>query len=158
MSFYVGRFVIVIKHHRVNHVMILQRNLQRFTGRNLLNINDAEQLSEAVFEAGFAVLSHTNAEDPVFNYANRKALELFEVDWQGLMHTPSRLSAESENRDERDKLLQRVARDNFIDDYSGIRISAKGNRFQIEQAIVWNLYYDDMYYGQAAMFSQWKML
>ncbi len=141
-----------------DHIAILQTNLQRFTGHKLVDINNAKLLSNAVFEAPFALVSHNNASDPVFNYANRMALKLFEIDWQDLIKMPSRLSAEPENRDERDKLLARVAKHNFIADYSGVRISAKGNRFQIDHAIVWNLYHNNEYYGQAAMFSQWKML
>jgi len=140
------------------HIMLLQHNLQRFAARSFVDMQDAEQLAKAVYEADFAVLSHTNADEPVFNYANRTALALFEADWQELIGMPSRFSAESENRDEREKLLQRVAKHHFIDDYSGVRISLKGQRFRIEQAVVWDLYHHDMYCGQAAMFSKWKML
>lgn len=140
------------------HVAILQANLQRFTGHDLIDVSDAELLSKAVFEAPFALISHNNEIDPVFNYGNRIAMELFEIDWQNLIKMPSRLSAEAKNRDARNELLAEVTKNNFIDDYSGIRISAKGSRFQIEHAIVWNLYHRNEYYGQAAMFSQWKRL
>jgi len=142
-----------------DHIAVLDANLQRFTGRSLIDVNvQGEQLAKAVFEAPFAVVSHNNDNDPVFNYANRTAMELFEVNWQGLTNMPSRLSAEAENREERAKLLEKVTKNNFIDDYSGVRISAKGKRFKIDHAVVWNLYHGDVYYGQAAMFSQWTML
>jgi len=140
------------------HVTILQANLQRFTGHDLIDVSDAELLSKAVFEAPFALISHNNEADPVFNYGNRIAMALFEIDWQDLIKIPSRLSAEAKNRDARNALLAEVTKNNFIDDYSGVRISAKGRRFQIEHAIVWNLYHNNEYYGQAAMFSQWKRL
>ena len=65
----------------------------------------------------------------------------------------SRLSAEAPLRDERQALLDRVTRHGFIDDYAGIRISAKGRRFAIRQAIVWNLIaVDGTRHGQAAAF------
>jgi len=141
------------------HIAILDANLQRFTGRYLMDSNvQRESLAKAVFEAPFAVVSHNHDSDPVFNYANRMAMALFEVNWQDLINMPSRLSAEAENRDERTKLLEKVTKHDFIDDYSGVRISAKGKCFRIDHAVVWNLYHDDVYYGQAAMFSQWKML
>jgi len=148
-----------MNHFMREHIAILDANLQRFTGHTLMN-TDAKggSLAKAVFGAPFALISHNHDSDPVFSYGNRTALELFEVNWQDLMNMPSRLSAELENREERAKLLAKVTKNNFIDDYSGIRISAKGNRFQIEHAVVWNLYHHDAYYGQAAMFSQWKML
>lgn len=66
---------------------------------------------------------------------------------------PSRLSAEAPLREERQALLERVSRDGFIDDYAGIRISARGTRFRIENAVVWNLIdAAGVRHGQAAMF------
>lgn len=66
---------------------------------------------------------------------------------------PSRLSAEAPLREERQALLERVSRRGFIDDYAGIRISARGTRFRIENAVVWNLIdAAGVRHGQAAMF------
>lgn len=66
---------------------------------------------------------------------------------------PSRLSAEAPLREERAALLERVSRHGFIDDYAGIRISARGTRFRIENAVVWNLIDGaGVCHGQAAMF------
>lgn len=105
MSFYVGLCVTVIN---VDHIAILQANLQRFTGKSLMDVSEqGEQLAKTVFEAPFALVSHNNASDPVFNYANRMALELFEINWKDLMKMPSRLSAEVKNRGEREKLLRK---------------------------------------------------
>jgi len=56
-------------------------------------------------------------------------------------------------------LLERVNRRGFIDDYSGIRISATGRRFRIQRATVWNVI--DTHgapAGQAVMFRDWKYL
>jgi hypothetical protein len=53
-------------------------------------------------------------------------------------------------------LLERVTRDGFIADYSGIRIAASGRRFRIERAVVWNLIdADGTRHGQAATFDCW---
>ena len=50
--------------------------------------------------------------------------------------------------------LDRVNAQGFIDDYAGIRISAKGRRFRIGNAIVWNLIdADGVRRGQAATFA-----
>lgn len=47
----------------------------------------------------------------------------------------------------------------FIDDYSGIRISASGKRFMIERATVWNVFdADGILHGQAATFIDWRDL
>jgi hypothetical protein len=63
------------------------------------------------------------------------------------------------HRDERARLLERTTRDGFVDDYQGIRISSTGRRFQIDQAIVWNLVdARGERVGQAATFSEWRFL
>jgi hypothetical protein len=70
---------------------------------------------------------------------------------------PSRLSAGPVERSERGRLLERVARDGYIDDYSGIRIAKGGRRFLIRNATVWNLLdANGLYYGQAAMIPEWE--
>ena len=56
-------------------------------------------------------------------------------------------------REERQALLDRVTAQGYIDDYAGIRISAKGRRFRIARAVVWNLVDAGGHcHGQAAMF------
>ena len=93
------------------------------------------------------------------NYGNATALSLWEMTWEELTATPSRLTAEAPNREERARLLAAVTKNGFIDDYSGIRISQTGRRFRIQQATVWNLLGpDDKHYGQAAMFSHWEFI
>ena len=92
-----------------------------------------------LWEAPRAVVAHGLEPDPIFFYGNRMALELFEMPAADFIRLPSRLSAEPLLRDERARLLGRVADKGFIDDYTGVRISATGRRFRIEQAVVWNL-------------------
>ena len=113
----------------------------------------------ALFEAPFVVVSHGTQDDPILNYGNRTALELWEMDIPMLVQTPSRLTAEPVHRDERARLLARTSSDGYVDDYSGIRISSTGRRFQIDQVIVWNLIdVDGTRCGQAATFAEWTPL
>jgi hypothetical protein len=94
--------------------------------------------------------------DAIFFLGNRAALDRFEVTREAFTAMPARLSAEPMLREELQTLLDRVSRDGFIDDYSGIRISATGRRFRIEQATVWNLIEDQgAVHGQAATFDRW---
>jgi hypothetical protein len=115
--------------------------------------------SERLFQAPFVVVAHGQQADPIFNYANRLALDLWEMDLATFLLTPSRLSAEPVHRQERERLLERTARQGFVDDYQGIRIAASGRRFRIERAIVWNvLDMTGLKLGQAATFSAWHDL
>lgn len=72
---------------------------------------------------------------------------------------PSRLTAEPMHREERAQFLARTAAEGFITGYSGIRISATGRRFRIEDAVIWNLARPDgARAGQAASFARWSFL
>ncbi len=147
-------------HDCIGHTQILLNSFRRFVGRELIErTGDAEEEAQIVFEAPFVVVSHGTQDDPILNYGNRTALTLWEMDIPTLTATPSRLTAEPMHRDERAQLMTRAARDGFVDDYRGIRISSSGKRFLIEQAIIWNLVEPDgQRVGQAATFSHWKPL
>lgn len=142
------------------HVLRLLTRYHHWTGKHLIP-PDLPPLEQArrLYNAPFVVLSHDGAADPLLNYANRAGLQLFELTWEQLIILPSRRTAEPVHRDERARLLDRVSRQGYIDDYRGVRISKNGRRFAIEQATVWNLLDDSgAPYGQAATFSQWRYL
>ena len=142
------------------HARLLLGSYQRLTGRPLLSeAVDAVSAAKQVFQAPFPIVSHDAMADPVFNYGNRAALMLFGFSWDEFIALPSRLSAEPVNREARKKLLQEVAEKGFIDHYRGIRITKQGARFQISDAVVWNLHDEgDVYRGQAACIRQWRKL
>ena len=144
----------------IAQTQLIARSLDHWTGRALLpGLFNPLGLAKNVFEAPFVLVSHGTEADPVLNYGNQTALGLWEMTWEELTRTPSRLTAEAPNREERARLLAAVTANGFIDDYSGIRISKTGRRFRIAQATVWNLVDDrGTYAGQAAMFSHWEFL
>ena len=71
--------------------------------------------AEAAVHAGrhaeqpFVLVAHGTEADPVLNYGNATALALWEMSWEELTRTPSRLTAEAPNREERARLLATVA-------------------------------------------------
>ena len=144
----------------IAQTQMLVRSLKHWTGRQLLPGNfSAVEFAERIFHAPFVVVSHGVEADPILNYGNAAALTLWEMSWAELTRTPSRLTAEAPNREERAKLLAAVAQRGFIDDYSGVRISKSGRRFRIRRATVWNLISESGEpRGQAAMFGEWKFL
>ena len=144
----------------IARAQILARSLKHWTGCDLLPGKlSAAEFSEKLFHAPFVQVSHGTETDPILNYGNAAALLLWDMSWDELTLTPSRLTAEAPNREERARLLAMVAARGFIDDYSGIRISKTGRRFEISRATVWNLISEDgRPCGQAAMFTQWKFL
>ena len=145
---------------RIEHVQMLLDSFARLLGRDLIP-RDAPPAEQArrLFESRFVVVSQGTEADPVLNYGNAAALALWEMDLATFVQTPSRLTAEPLHRDERARLLERTRRDGYVDDYAGIRVSQSGRRFQIEQAIVWNLVDAAGHLrGQAATFDQWTPL
>ena len=144
----------------LRHVEILRASYQRWTGRPLVAPGmGPEEAVAFLSRAPFALVSHDTQSDPVFNYANGRALELFAMSWEEFTRLPSRLSAEPMNRAERARLLEEVSRKGFVDDYSGVRIAKSGRRFMISDATVWNLIdLGGESYGQAALIRQWRDL
>jgi hypothetical protein len=142
------------------HAKCLVHSYSHFTGRKLIRDHESDiELAQALDEAPFVVVSHGTEADPVLNYGNATALTLWEMSWGEFTRTPSRLTAEAPNREERARLLAAVTAHGFIDNYSGVRISKTGRRFLITQATVWNLLTDDgLPCGQAASFNSWMWL
>lgn len=142
------------------HIQLLCESYRHWLGRNLLPAGlDGIQAIAALNAAEFAVVSHGTQPDPIFNYGNDTALRLFEMSWEEFTALPSRLSAEPVLQAERDQLLARVTQNGYIDDYSGVRISKNGKRFQITNATVWNLLDESgSPYGQAALLKDWQLL
>jgi hypothetical protein len=115
--------------------------------------------ARALFEAPFPILSGGIDAEQTLNYGNAAALRLWETDWETFTRMPARLTAEPVHRSAREAFLQRVREEGVIRDYTGVRISARGRRFRIEQATVWNVVdAAGVYHGQAATFARWTML
>lgn len=134
-------------------VALIADSFARLLGRPLL------AAGEGLWRAPRVIVAHGTEADPVFFYGNRQALQAFELDFTAFCRLPSRFSAEPLVREERARLLARVSRDGYIDDYAGVRISSTGRRFRIEQAIVWNLIdAAGVCHGQAATFDRWLPL
>jgi len=112
-----------------------------------------------LFEAPFVVVSHGVEPDPILNYGNQAALDLWELSWGQFTKTPSRLTAEPDDRAERGRMLKQARVNGYFDGYRGVRISSTGRRFLVEQALIWTvLDLAGRPMGQAATFSHWSMV
>jgi hypothetical protein len=85
--------------------------------------DDPEQ---ALWTVPRVIVAHGTEADPIDFFGNRAALDRFSVTLDVFKAMPSRLSTEPMLREERQAMLDRVAHDGFIDDYSGIRVSVTG--------------------------------
>lgn len=143
----------------VEHALLLQQSYQHFLGEDLLLAQQPEDLARLLFRAPYVLLSHNAESDPIFTYANMKAIELFGYSWDELTQLPSRLSAGHAHQTERDNLLAEVNQKGYSKNYRGIRVTKSGQRFLINNAVVWNLRDSKgRYVGQAAKFADWEYL
>lgn len=144
--------------YQAAHAELLITSYRTLLGKDLIDLGGAA-IGRRLYHAPEVILAHEATSDPVFFYGNLAAQHLFAMDWSTLVHLPSRFSAEPLAREERQQLLDRVARHGFIDDYAGVRIARTGQRFRIEGATVWNLLgAQAQVVGQAAAFSRWQTL
>jgi hypothetical protein len=131
---------------------LLLNSFRRWVGRELLErAGGPDYQAHALFQSPFVVVSH--------NYGNQVALELWELTWEQLVKTPSRLTAEPVNRAEREWMLEQARSRGYLDTYQGVRIASTGRRFLVENALIWNVVdAEGQRVGQAATFSQWTWL
>ena len=102
-------------HYCVEHVSILLNNLKRWTGFDLAGefTIAKSDLGKGVFEAAFCLLSSDLSPDPVLNYGNQRALDLWEMSWEELTSTRSRDTARADRQSDRDGLMRQIGEMNF---------------------------------------------
>ncbi|RCW49133.1 MEKHLA domain-containing protein [Paenibacillus prosopidis] len=141
------------------HAKLLLDSYRRWTGKELIPLDSGQTVREQLYQSPIVILSHGTESDPILNYGNQIGLDLWEMEWEQFIRTPSRLTAEKVKQEERDRFFEAVTANGFVDNYTSIRISSTGRRFYIINATVWNLIDDDnRYLGQAAAFSEYRYL
>ena len=133
---------------------------RHWTCRDLIErIGEADVQAHRLFHSPFVVVSHGAEADPLLNYGNQVALDLWAMPWDQLVQTPSRLTAEPVNRAEREGMLAQAKSQGYFDSYRGVRVTSTGRRFLVENALIWNVVdAEGKPVGQAATFSQWTWL
>ncbi|TVU59214.1 MEKHLA domain-containing protein [Vibrio atlanticus] len=137
----------------VKQVKIISHNYNRIFGKQLYRENNSDlEIFYEVWNSHFAIVSHGTEINPLFNFANKKALEIFELNYLDFIGLPSIQTADALAAEDRIMLLNDVNRHGFVKNYSGIRVSAKGKKFQICDAVIFNLFdFEYNYHGQAAI-------
>ncbi|MGK7925408.1 MAG: MEKHLA domain-containing protein [Spirulina sp.] len=140
----------------IQHCQLLLFSFQHWLHYPLVDtVLSPEESSRHLFTAPFVLVSHGTEAEPIFNYGNQKALELWEITWEEFTRMPSRQSAENTAWEDRDRLLAETAKYGFVQGYSGDRIARSGRRFRIEDVTIWNVIDRDLRYcGQAAIYSK----
>ncbi len=145
--------------NKEKHIQLLLNSYEKLLNKKLIERVDPKFDLKTINDADFIVVSHGAQLDPIFNYANKLALKLWEMDIETFVSLPSKYSAEPTERKIREKLLLATKSKGYYDQYKGVRVSSTGKRFEISNVTVWNLYDEhNHYYGQAATFRDIKKL
>ena len=136
-------------------LQLIVESYRRLTGKALIENapTDIIALRIAIWNAPRAIVAHNTEADPIFFYGNHMALQLFDMSFDDFTRMPSRLSAEPLAQETREKLLEKVTRQGYVEGYSGVRIARNTRRFKISDTTVWNLVdVNGLHKGQAATF------
>ena len=133
-----------MSHRACELAAAIARSYLRLTGENLVTDLDADSTSDgeicaAMYTSADPLLCHDGTSDPLFNYANRAAQELFELTWDQFVGMPSRLSAGPGAQAERNQLISEATESGYYTGYSGIRVSHSGREFEIQDAVLWRV-------------------
>jgi hypothetical protein len=143
----------------IAHSELIINTYSNLLCEELLPLTDSsEENAYNLYHFKSVILSHDGTANPLFTYANASAQKLWEIDWNEFIGLPSKYSAEEDRREERQKLLDGAAKNGYIKNYNGIRISKSKKRFSIEDAILWNLTKGKLKVGQAVVFDKWAFL
>ena len=145
---------------KIEHVKILLDSFEKLVKKQIIvRTGDSAKDLKLIEESEFVLLSHNGEQDPKLNYGNQFALDLWELNWDDFIKTPSRETAEIDLRTRREEVLKIVKEKGFYDKYEGIRISSSGKRFKIKNAIIWNVLNEsEVRIGQAAYFTDIKYI
>ena len=138
-------------------VRLSSDSLKRLTGVSLLEVMDGVSTIHNVHDnERYAVLSHGNQTDPIYNYFNKGAFLTFQWPESEIYNLPSRYSApDGFVREDRTKMMQTVVDQQVRIIPIAIRQNKAGECFQLRNVTLWNVYDDDgIRVGQTAFFDR----
>jgi PAS domain-containing protein len=129
---------------------LMQASYRRWQGASTFS----ECSPAEVYAHADVVLSHAQADDPCFVYANAAAQRIWGYSWDQFLGMPSRLSAPPELRAVRNSLLAEGLRHGVVIAKDLVRITATGRRFRVAEVTLWNVCDEhDHIVGQAATYA-----
>ncbi|HAC64741.1 MAG TPA: MEKHLA domain-containing protein [Cyanothece sp. UBA12306] len=148
------------KNKIISWSQLLLDSYQKLLAKELITRTDnAQENAKALFLSPIVVVSHGKEANPIFNYGNQTALNLWEMSWQEFIQTPSKSPVNPDEIEQREELLKTVKNKGFVENYRGIRSSRTGKKFWIKNVTVWNIIdVNSNIVGQAATFPDWTFL
>lgn len=141
-----------------DHALLLNESYRHWTGTYLVQQRDPGEVLAELNVADFVLVSQGLETTPIFNYGNVQALSLFGYEHLDFLQLTCQ-STMVEGEMAESGVAKRVAREGFVSDYLGSRLTRSGREFVVEQGTVWQLI-DNLgrVHGQAARFDEWRFL
>mmetsp|Transcript_17266 Transcript_17266/g.49473 ORF Transcript_17266/g.49473 Transcript_17266/m.49473 type:complete len:235 (-) Transcript_17266:773-1477(-) len=120
-------------------------------GESAETITTPQQVHES---SRFAVLSHGNQTDPIYNYVNTAGFRVFRWPAEVYYRLPSRKSApEGSARQQRAKVIDDTVAEDITYIEEAVRVRYPNDTVTLRDAILWNVYDDGGYrVGQTVLF------
>jgi len=142
-----------------DHALLLNESYRHWTDHYLVEQRDPGEVLAALNEAKFVLISYGLEEDPIFNYANLRALSLFGYEHLAFLQLPNRETFVPEATAGRIGQSVRVEHEGVLSDYRGTRLTKAGKPIVIDDGVVWQLI-DNLgrVHGYATQLNSWHFL
>lgn len=132
-----------------NHVLMMDQSYRHWFIDSPVPSSDAYDLSLKLYHAPFAYFSIDDANEPAYNYMNLRAQNLFEIGFNDLPRFSLSDSTDIKVATNLLNFTNHVKEVGKYVNYTGTRISKKGNLFRIENTYIWSIFdADGNYKGQ----------
>lgn len=137
---------------------LIAESFARLAGKPLVGLAPAGY-EPAMWQAPRAIGARGIGFEPRYFYGNRMLLDLLGMSASELAGTSPRQQAEPLLRAERERMIDELARNDIVEIYGVVGLTATGRRFAISDAQIWNLIdRRGGRHGLGITFSAWRYL
>jgi PAS domain S-box-containing protein len=128
---------------------------QRTPHQKIIPLQTVGNAYPYLFGYSIPILAHSGIpssnHSPRYTFVNKAAIDLFGYSWNEFIGLESRYSAQEDDRQKRDNMMQRASLEGYVMGYHGIRIRKTGELFHVHDAFIWNIKDGESVIGQAAI-------
>ncbi|KRA82940.1 MEKHLA domain-containing protein [Altererythrobacter sp. Root672] len=137
---------------------LIAESFARIAGKPLVDPASGG-IEEAMWLAPRVIMAQGIDAVPRIFYANRLALDLYEMTASAFIGMPSHLCAEPIRRAELLRMFARLDKDDWIEGFNGVRVASSGRRFKVDTALTWNVIDEHgTRVAQAASYAEWEYI
>lgn len=138
--------------------MLIAKSFELHFSDLLFPYNNPLDLAIKLYRAPVIIIAYTEEADPTFIYANQCAQNVWGITWDSFLKLLVKESTSEILRQNQQGFIQIVKQKGHYMGYQGLKKTASGRMFRVENAIMWTLTNaKGEYIGQASMIPSWEM-